>query len=153
MRVSIDEYEKLFNSEFPFLFGGTFIEGIEWGFITQSGRWDFPSFSEGLSLRERDGRWLVSKVDSFPFLFGGTFIEGALILASCQDAPEFPFLFGGTFIEGCSIWSETKDGVTFPFLFGGTFIEGACFSGLGAAAVMNFPSFSEGLSLRVAENH
>ncbi len=51
MRVSIDEYEKLFNSEFPFLFGGTFIEGIEWGFITQSGRWDFPSFSEGLSLR------------------------------------------------------------------------------------------------------
>ena len=153
MRVSIDEYEKLFNSEFPFLFGGTFIEGIEWGFITQSGRWDFPSFSEGLSLRERDGRWLVSKVDSFPFLFGGTFIEGALILASCQDAPEFPFLFGGTFIEGCSIWSETKDGVTFPFLFGGTFIEGACFSGLGAAAVMNFPSFSEGLSLRVAEHH
>ena len=128
-------------------------------------------------MRERDGRWLVSKVDSFPFLFGGTFIEGfiavmtwgggivfpflfggtfiegALILASCQDAPEFPFLFGGTFIEGCSIWSETKDGVTFPFLFGGTFIEGACFSGLGAAAVMNFPSFSEGLSLRVAEHH
>ena len=49
--MSIDEYEKLFNSEFPFLFGGTFIEGIEWGFITQSGRWDFPSFSEGLSLR------------------------------------------------------------------------------------------------------
>ena len=37
---------------------------------------DFPSFSEGLSLRE-------FKIDSvndlrkkFPFLFGGTFIEG-----------------------------------------------------------------------------
>ena len=129
MRVSIDEYEKLFNSEFPFLFGGTFIEGIEWGFITQSGRWDFPSFSEGLSLRERDGRWLVSKVDSFPFLFGGTFIEGFIAVMT----------WGG--------------GIVFPFLFGGTFIEGACFSGLGAAAVMNFPSFSEGLSLRVAEHH
>ena len=114
---------------------------------------NFPSFSEGLSLREHQQHSVLLSVLGFPFLFGGTFIEGALILASCQDAPEFPFLFGGTFIEGCSIWSETKDGVTFPFLFGGTFIEGACFSGLGAAAVMNFPSFSEGLSLRVAEHH
>ena len=36
---------------FPFLFGGTFIEGIK------SGLWNSP-------------------LASFPFLFGGTFIEG-----------------------------------------------------------------------------
>ena len=39
-------------TEFPFLFGGTFIEG------------SFPHDSDSLILE-------------FPFLFGGTFIEGA----------------------------------------------------------------------------
>ena len=36
--------------EFPFLFGGTFIEGSE-GFGALAAQLDFPSFSEGLSLR------------------------------------------------------------------------------------------------------
>ena len=36
----------------------------------------------------------------------------------------------------------------FPFLFGGTFIEGARLSGLSLRQAY-FPSFSEGLSLRV----
>ena len=35
---------------FPFLFGGTFIEGFRKSFI-ESARENFPSFSEGLSLR------------------------------------------------------------------------------------------------------
>ena len=41
-------------SEFPFLFGGTFIEG----WVRRNGRWSlpyFPSFSEGLSLRGGSG--------------------------------------------------------------------------------------------------
>ena len=38
---------------------------------------------------------------------------------------------------------------TFPFLFGGTFIEGLML-GDGAAERGYFPSFSEGLSLRVS---
>ncbi len=38
-------------------------------------RGDFPSFSEGLSLRER-ATGSVSCGVEFPFLFGGTFIEG-----------------------------------------------------------------------------
>ena len=60
---------------FPFLFGGTFIEGRarQWSSAPQE---YFPSFSEGLSLREElpsDASWVDSV---FPFLFGGTFIEG-----------------------------------------------------------------------------
>ena len=64
------------KAKFPFLFGGTFIEGV-------SG----SRFCRGLC--------------SFPFLFGGTFIEGGLTLApAAQPFRIFPFLFGGTFIEG-----------------------------------------------------
>ena len=60
---------------------------------------------------------------------------------------EFPFLFGGTFIEGDVSKASTFAQYTFPFLFGGTFIEGLCtLPKLGA--VRDFPSFSEGLSLR-----
>ena len=61
---------------FPFLFGGTFIEGklARLGAI-QSWR--------------------------FPFLFGGTFIEGYARMAEAETPiRRFPFLFGGTFIEG-----------------------------------------------------
>ena len=60
---------------------------------------------------------------TFPFLFGGTFIEGANPALGRRISPEFPFLFGGTFIEGLAI------------LFFGE-------------SRFNFPSFSEGLSLR-----
>ena len=61
---------------------------------------DFPSFSEGLSLR--DGRVGFNDDDAvFPFLFGGTFIEGLQRMLKLQKEPmPFPFLFGGTFIEG-----------------------------------------------------
>ena len=42
---------------FPFLFGGTFIEGVE----------DYEAYYEGRR---------------FPFLFGGTFIEGSAYVVS-----------------------------------------------------------------------
>ena len=59
----------------------------------------------------------------------------------------FPFLFGGTFIEGLALWFREGRGLVFPFLFGGTFIEGltCCVKRLARG---DFPSFSEGLSLR-----
>ena len=60
---------------FPFLFGGTFIEGL---------------------TRIRGATQRVQ----FPFLFGGTFIEGGVTSAVSGGSVEFPFLFGGTFIEG-----------------------------------------------------
>ena len=40
---------------------------------------DFPSFSEGLSLRVQDPAAALIDHAQFPFLFGGTFIEGEVI--------------------------------------------------------------------------
>ena len=51
MRAKRRQFRRRKALRFPFLFGGTFIEGEE------SGEW----------LKERG---------TFPFLFGGTFIEG-----------------------------------------------------------------------------
>ena len=60
---------------FPFLFGGTFIEG--------------PKATPKNTVS-----------GSFPFLFGGTFIEGSECFRVHGVNEGFPFLFGGTFIEG-----------------------------------------------------
>ena len=70
--------------KFPFLFGGTFIEGPTGGEATHPVR-DFPSFSEGLSLREKWPRDVGASGTVFPFLFGGTFIEGPLDGCSFRD--------------------------------------------------------------------
>ena len=60
--------------EFPFLFGGTFIEAAP----------------ENVYIVE---------TKEFPFLFGGTFIEAWRWCDSPKRIAAFPFLFGGTFIE------------------------------------------------------
>ena len=108
---------------FPFLFGGTFIEGR-----------DVVDATRG--VREK-----------FPFLFGGTFIEGYARCSAPTHHPEFPFLFGGTFIEGGLRRGESPPILRFPFLFGETFIEGGLI-GCSLRWKIDFPSFSEGLSLR-----
>ena len=61
---------------FPFLFGGTFIEGSDSEYTPDLLSANFPSFSEGLSLRDRPLLFCHRAILSFPFLFGGTFIEG-----------------------------------------------------------------------------
>ena len=61
-------------TRFPFLFGGTFIEAAGGMFLLLR-RGDFPSFSEGLSLRPLPSS-RPGGPPGFPFLFGGTFIEG-----------------------------------------------------------------------------
>ena len=83
---------------FPFLFGGTFIEGVL-GFLYVPRALHFPSFSEGLSLRG-SGVIVEGISPKFPFLFGGTFIEGSVENTHARKESTFPFLFGGTFIEG-----------------------------------------------------
>ena len=60
----------------------------------------------------------------------------------------FPFLFGGTFIEGFIAVMTWGGGIVFPFLFGGTFIEGLGGNESAVNVNLDFPSFSEGLSLR-----
>ena len=85
---------------------------------------DFPSFSEGLSLRQIGGRH-----------------------NRAHPCPDFP-----SFSEGLSLRPANRDGdnlikPTFPFLFGGTFIEASKSTDEGFSN-SHFPSFSEGLSLR-----
>ena len=76
---------------FPFLFGGTFIEG---------GTSSFRGGCRG----------------SFPFLFGGTFIEGNPHHERLRRGEEFPFLFGGTFIEGFGCISRCiLSSISLPF--------------------------------------
>ena len=65
------------SRKFPFLFGGTFIEASNARASRQKKK-DFPSFSEGLSLRPVVDLALNLKVEPFPFLFGGTFIEAGV---------------------------------------------------------------------------
>ena len=84
---------------------------------------DFPSFSEGLSLRHHVGVICISQHLTFPFLFGRAFIEarfGVIVQSFDLDFPSFS--------EGLSLR---------PLM---SFTLGALPS--------NFPSFSEGLSLR-----
>ena len=78
---------------FPFLFGGTFIEGPGFERCGFASVGDFPSFSEGLSLRE------------------------FLRLTSQAGRPVFPFLFGGTFIEALSREAQIGAGafISLPF--------------------------------------
>ena len=82
---------------FPFLFGGTFIEGAIEEYIIQTYGQDFPSFSEGLSLRGPRGRQL-HPMPPFPFLFGGTFIEGFSPNLFSEFSRNFP-----SFSEGLSL--------------------------------------------------
>ena len=85
---------------------------------------NFPSFSEGLSLRD------------------------PLHDHQGHGGAPFPFLFGGTFIEGETSKMFSSRSSLFPFLFGGTFIEGLLSQPMERQSARHFPSFSEGLSLR-----
>ena len=78
--------------EFPFLFGGTFIEA--------------PVFTKWPTLH-----------GVFPFLFGGTFIEASQAHEnSSRELMAFPFLFGGTFIEAPHALELLGDvGISLPF--------------------------------------
>ena len=75
MRVLRSSSTHPAGSLFPFLFGGTFIEGV-FNLHDLVTRDDFPSFSEGLSLRVIEKTSKCYNRARFPFLFGGTFIEG-----------------------------------------------------------------------------
>ena len=78
--------------EFPFLFGGTFIEALN---------------------RVAQAVHLIT----FPFLFGGTFIEASQAHEnSSRELMAFPFLFGGTFIEAPHALELLGDvGISLPF--------------------------------------
>ena len=78
---------------------------------------DFPSFSEGLSLRRPHFADVADQHGKFPFLFGGTFIEASKEGKACGFVRAFPFLFGGTFIEAlvCGPSGFGKTTISLPF--------------------------------------
>ena len=84
---------------------------------------DFPSFSEGLSLRRAKREEAREEAQRFPFLFGRAFIE-----APRQPRPD-------------------SRGENFPSFSEGLSLRLPCGMAL-RALLMDFPSFSEGLSLR-----
>ena len=100
---------------FPFLFGGTFIEA-KVRRHSDAVRQDFPSFSEGLSLRLRVSCETMIEAP-FPFLFGGTFIEAAHLFGTAAEHQHFP-----SFSEGLSLrptcmsaLSESSSIISLPF--------------------------------------
>ena len=84
--------------EFPFLFGGTFIEAFKLVHGAPLRCIHFPSFSEGLSLRRLCAAARPVAITEFPFLFGGTFIEAALFWPLSGGYRYFP-----SFSEGLSL--------------------------------------------------
>ena len=70
------------------------------------------------------------------------------VIAWSQNLRGFPFLFGRAFIEAESPALVTKVTPSFPFLFGRAFIE-AIRDVKAHPDKYDFPSFSEGLSLRL----
>ena len=84
---------------FPFLFGGAFIEAQRCPRGHARSHGHFPSFSEGLSLRQLRKATTQKLTRKFPFLFGGAFIEAIRERRGEALRDLFPFLFGGAFIE------------------------------------------------------
>ncbi len=68
---------------------------------------DFPSFSEGLSLRGQNYAQHRLRFTRFPFLFGGTFIEGSQTETS--DMP--PLRNFPSFSEGLSLRDRRQAGM------------------------------------------
>ena len=107
--------------EFPFLFGGAFIEARVCGMCHSRGLY-FPSFSEGLSLRPPSSAIFSAQSRRFPFLFGGAFIEAPYRACLRNLHQHFP-----SFSEGLSLRRTRIHYLRwrwkFPFLFGRAFIE------------------------------
>ena len=109
---------------------------------------DFPSFSEGLSLRAASFNTQRAAAErNFPSFSEGLSLRVTSTERIQGDGADFP-----SFSEGLSLRTHphhsTPSGVlTFPFLFGGTFIEGP-YTSCPRNLHQHFPSFSEGLSLR-----
>ena len=71
MRHKNNTTTRLNERKFPFLFGGTFIEAIFRAMLSVTGKGDFPSFSEGLSLRHT-----MSDLDALATEYFPSFSEG-----------------------------------------------------------------------------
>ena len=115
---------ELYPRQFPFLFGGTFIEAHLTREGTAAGLWKFP------------------------FLFGGTFIEALHQNHREPSQRYFPSFSEGLSLRPASTGRVMNAAADFP-----SFSEGLSLRLVGGGVLakhqLNFPSFSEGLSLRL----
>ena len=115
---------------------------------SRSIRWDFPSFSEGLSLRVPRSGGMSECLSYFPSFSEGLSLRAHSTRAGRVKHFTFPFLFGRAFIEARKPAGSQLSG-QFPFLLGRAFIEARRSAIISLSATANFPFFLEGLSLRL----
>ena len=63
---------------------------------------DFPSFSEGLSLRVRFAEHALTSQRRFPYLFVGTFFEAAEKIRGTFKVLNFPSFWEGLSLRPCT---------------------------------------------------
>ena len=109
---------------------------------------NFPSFWEGLSLRLlAHPRFRRDHLKHFPSFWEGLSLRLRHDLVNPVARVQFPFLFGRAFIEANPDEAAATLALRISLPFGRAFIE-AYLAGILARHVRNFPSCSEGLSLR-----
>ena len=84
---------------------------------------DFPSFSEGLSLRHSGNRVRRFYLARFPFLFGRAFIEASPLAPTTGNPIHFPSFWVGLSLRRHAGLHVYFVAAGFPFLFGGAFIK------------------------------
>ena len=109
---------------------------------------DFPSFWEGLSLRQAAACGQDLGRPGFPFLFGRAFIEARRsAIISLSATANFPFFLEGLSLRLDRVAVIVRQRRDFPSFFGRGFIEARlCMPPWQPTS--SFPSFWEGLSLR-----
>lgn len=83
----------------------------------------FPSFLEGLSLRQRSHGFSFMAGTNFPSFFGGTFIEAMSPRLCCFALINFPFFLEGLSLRVGCLACVANFGDKFPYPSVGTFIK------------------------------
>ena len=106
--------------QFPFLFGGTFIEGqIIQLMNTNDGH--FPCFSEGLSLRQDDPTFSRATLADFPSFSEGLSLRRVAAVCVAASTTHFPSFWEGLSLRFLMGTLPPPILLRFPYLFGRTF--------------------------------
>ena len=141
-----------FDMLFPFLFGRAFIEAsFRKSRVVKVTVRDFPSYLEGLSLRQLRCSDVPLKEGAFPFLFGRAFIEAKIPLALNDSPWHFP-----SYLEGLSLRPHKWVTISAACTYFPSYLEGLSLRPLldypNCALCGHFPSYLEGLSLRLTQD-
>ena len=108
----------------------------------------FPSFSEGLSLRPCDFSDGKRFPGNFPSFSEGLSLRVRFAEHALTSQRRFPFLFGGAFIEASTEWAWRWKQKYFPSFWEGLSLRLCDSGGISEVSIWDFHSLLEGLSLR-----